>query len=259
MASAPAVASAQSWQNITGTSGGGTAFWDSFSNDGVPMGSACNIGAVLTNAAVPANCINQVPSNLLPLNLASAPNQYLGVGMAPATFFFGAGQWDISFLGSMTGGSPLAAWRIVDQGSNANLGTLTSAGSSVRVTSAAGIYLEIDPFGVSGTESSKTLSAGYSQFALFSKNPLSPTVNAGLATINWNAGDGQTYFVGMEDNACVPPTGCQVQGQAFYGPSDRDYNDMLIQVTSVPEPSTVVLMAAGLIGLMATARRRRSI
>jgi hypothetical protein len=53
--------------------------------------------------------------------------------------------------------------------------------------------------------------------------------------------DGSSYWVGMED---------------FHGGADFDYNDMIVKLTPVPEPVSMLLLGSGLIGLAGYARRR---
>jgi len=52
------------------------------------------------------------------------------------------------------------------------------------------------------------------------------------------------YFIGVEDN---------VAGQG----GDFDFNDIVIEVQNVPEPGTLLLMALGMSGFAAAARRRQ--
>lgn len=55
-------------------------------------------------------------------------------------------------------------------------------------------------------------------------------------------GEGGTYFLGMEDQP--------------FSTSDRDYNDILIRVQAIPEPSTLVMMCTGLLGAAGAIRRK---
>jgi len=56
--------------------------------------------------------------------------------------------------------------------------------------------------------------------------------------------DGSSYWLGMED--CTLANG-----------SDMDFNDMVVEVSAVPEPCAILLLASGLLGLGALARRTR--
>jgi hypothetical protein len=68
--------------------------------------------------------------------------------------------------------------------------------------------------------------------------------------------DGNTeFYIGMEDNVC---NGRGFSGCSSAPVSDRDYNDLLVRVYTLPEPGSLALTAAGLL-LVAGVSRRRSV
>ena len=119
--------SAQSWQALGPVNGSGGSFWNNVSDDtNLSTPTPCNIGAALTGVATNAGCTNEAPANLLPLGLN--PTQYLsGTSVGSATgFYFGAGYWNVTLLGTITGASPVRPWNIRDSGTDAILGTITT-------------------------------------------------------------------------------------------------------------------------------------
>jgi hypothetical protein len=83
----------------------------------------------------------------------------------------------------------------------------------------------------------------------YSTNPgaVSPSpdgVNQHFAVFNKGNGTGGVYWLGMED--------------LKFGSSDLDYQDMVVRVASVPEPTAIVLLLVMLatIGIGMAGRRR---
>jgi hypothetical protein len=257
MLGSASVASAQTWGSIPSiaTTGSGTGFWNNASDDRTAANLPCNIGGILTGAPGIAGCTSQGTGTSVPFAIV-APTQYLSNGGAPTAFFFGRGAWDVQLLGTITGATPPSAWQMVEVGSGSNLGTILTAGNRSNFYTNTGFYLTINAWAPTGsTFRSDVLNGdGKTQFAVFGGAGASSTGNQ----INWTSPN-QTYFVGMEDNACAAMSTCPSRDGYNAIASDRDYNDIMLRVTSVPEPSSIALMAAGLAGLAFASRRRRSV
>ena len=257
-AASAGVANAQSWQSIGSTNGSGGSFWNNYSDDQNVGFPACNAGAIFTNAALtPAACNSASPAALLPLSpsIVPQPTHYLsnGAGLANA-FQFGAGTWRFDLLGSVTGASPISPYSYRNAGGLISAGS-TANGSALLITSATSFWLTIDTWTPTGTTfASNVMNGVYNQFAAFTYGSPTFASSGGVATFN-GTNYGQQFYIGAEDNGCTSNACTRPDGSPGRN-SDRDYNDMLLRVTAVPEPASVALVAMGL-GLVGIVARRR--
>jgi hypothetical protein len=240
----PSLVGAQSFTAF-GAPANGTSnaeFWNRTSDDNVvARGSVCNVGAVLTNTSlVPADCDNESPSNLLPYTAVPTPNTYLNNAGAATPFYFGAGDWTVNLVGRLAGANPARPVSIYDALTD-NL--LYANISSLSFFAVNGFYLSISAYSPFSVDYTSNSSSGPIQFGVFTNGTGADLTQTELGT-RLNGNTGRTYFGGAEDDAM--------------GDSDYDYNDVIFQVQTVPEPSTYALFATGLAALAIAARRRRT-
>ena len=272
---APALVGAQGWRPIGTPDNSNTgAYWNNTCDDNV--GSAtCNAGAILTNtpALTPTSCANLTPPGTLPL--APAPlgtgNVFFGSSTGGALlggFRFGAGTFAFRELRRVAGATTTQWGILTDAGQLFTADALMAA--TVQISTPFAIWIEqARPLAGagdlytsamttgSGSIGSRTLTINQ-QFAVFTATY--GVGNSGLGTDAFGTiirSTGEVhYFVGMEDNV-NGGRGFEAGQRPGATVSDRDYNDIVIEVFTTPEPSGAMLTGVGLVaGLLVAAARR---
>lgn len=266
--------SAQTWQVIgTPSNDNAGAYWNSVSDDNATASAVCNVGAVLTNAPAlsAATCSNQAPVFLPRAAGLTTADVYLGGigGSQPGAFRFPGGTYRFIAQFGRIAGDPETRWGIItDAGVVLNSSQLTAGATTV--TGPFAFWITVSrPLPVVGAMYSSAMRVGSGgiaglattsnqQFALFASATLATATSLStdtFGTIVSTGGGWGSYFIGMEDNV----NGGRGFDATIPGPlSDRDYNDVMIQVLIEPEPSTTALFAGGALLLAVLLRRRRT-
>ena len=211
----------QSWSTSILNSPGTAAYWNNNSGDGPKY----NIGWCLTGGG---NCVIPNPPGNLPF-LSSGPS-----GGAPSAFYLtntGATQAG-EILASITSNSAHDTFGWYDLVAGTPVLTPLFTGSDTGTTALFsptgnyGFYMQ-NQLGTYFTQSSyDSTKDGFQAFAIFQQTA------------------GKSFYLGVEDGG---PGG------------DRDYQDMIIHLTSVPEPASLALLGGGLLLMGALLRRKSAV
>jgi hypothetical protein len=235
-----------SWTPFTSTDidNNGTPYFDNTSTDA----SRANVGYFILGTGVGGAYNGENPGNSPALNgqspeyLTFSTNFYFKDGSAAALKILNVagdrlvnsfGWYPVDSLGNLidnlgnSAGSPVLN-EIFANGSALNVNT------PVTFSTYFGLYLK-------NTNSDSNVAGTYFSQSQFNTRD----ANAQHFALFRNATNPETWFIGMEDRGVGVAIG------------DRDYNDMVVELTAVPLPGAVLLLGAGMVRLVAYARRRQ--
>lgn len=203
----------------------GTPFWDGNSSD---SGGLFTIGNCLTNTG---DCAGRLPSP--PGNI---PYWGIGTNFDPNYYFHGGGDPMVSLLLEIAGNASGNSFGWYEVGNPSNRGTIFTGPNAAPMTVL--VNIPVLDYGFWLKDPSNRVF--YTQSSL---NPSGDGDFQHFATFKQGTQPGPTYWIGIED----------LRGFE----SDKDYQDMVVSVTPIPEPGTIGLFGAGLLLSGYWIRRRR--
>lgn len=233
----PSIVSAQ-FSPIGTVANDGGQFWDNRSQDG----QFCNIGFVLNGTATAAGCVGDRPNTgFLPLDPITTGAGPLDLYKTTPGFGLFGNSATLTVYGDIAGQDRGWGWFTAANrtGSRVNLnGSYGNLGSIGGVGTPWGLWIQLtdESFAYSDDE---TVSG---QFAFFKPKGFAGELLFGAEDIN------------------------VLRGDSHVANGDRDFNDVSGRLeftggnleTVVPEPSTYVLMATGLLGIGFIRRRKQN-
>lgn len=238
------------WSNMVVPNEDGTPYWDNTSADG----AKCNVGYYLLYKAGSGfgPCSNEKPTSAFvdgnSGRLGTTGGVPNGSYLSESAFSFAAGKYRFNFLANIAGYDPTSTppqelW-IFTKGSGGAI--------PLHQLYAVGTYPE-------PLTTTFEFTIG-SEWFLGARSAVTPDP--------WEFSN-QLYAVGAHSSHAVfslfssGTTDPGALGNVWYSgfgdisEGDRDYNDLVVEIAAVPEPSAIVLLAIGVLGLVGRQRRVR--